>query len=261
MWGNAFEGCVIEPLFYHCLEGLVDVWDGGSWGPRFIRQFNDLELEDVDTFFGRLHNCFSALGTIDDMAWMGTKNEFFSVKIFYFSLASRSLESFPHSTVWNSWAPARASFFVWEADWARILTQDQLRRRGWRLPNRCYMCKVVEETGYHILLHCPKASLLWQLVFALFQVQWVMHSSVRGVLLSWNSCSVDKKRKKAWKVASLCIFWSIWKERNGRAFEDRESSDQTIQSSFLYIFCDWVRVYMGDSVTSLIDFVDWLDST
>ena len=123
------------------------------------------------------------------------------------------------------------------------------------------MCKVVEETGYHILLHCPKASLLWQLVFALFQVQWVMHSSVRGVLLSWNSCSVDKKRKKAWKVAPLCIFWSIWKERNGRAFEDRESSDQTIQSSFLYIFWDWVRVYMGDSVTSLIDFVDWLDST
>ena len=240
---------------------VEDVWDGGSWGPRFIRQFNDLELEDVDTFFGRLHNCFSALGTIDDMAWMGTKNEFFSVKIFYFSLASRSLESFPHSTVWNSWAPARASFFVWEADWARILTQDQLRRRGWRLPNRCYMCKVAEETGYHILLHCPKASLLWQLVFALFQVQWVMHSSVRGVLLSWNSCLVDKKRKKAWKVAPLCIFWSIWKERNGRAFEDRESSDQTIQSSFLYIFWDWVRVYMGDSVTSLIDFVDWLDST
>ena len=43
-------------------------------------------------------------------------------------------------------------------------------------------------------------------------------------------------------------------------FEDREGSDQTIKSSFLYIFWDWVRVYMGDSVTSLIDFVDWLGS-
>ena len=83
---------------------------------------------------------------------------------------------------------------------------------------------------------------------------------MRGVLLSWNSCSVGKKRKRAWKVAPLCIFWSIWKERNRRTFEDKESSDQTIKSSFLYIFWNWVRVYMGDNVTSLLDFVDWLGS-
>ena len=128
------------------------------------------------------------------------------------------------------------------------------------MSNRCYMCKAIEEIRYHILLHCLKASLLWQLVFALFHVQWLMHSSVSGVLLSWNSCSVGKKRKKAWEVAPLCIIWSIWKERHKRAFEDRESSDQTIKSYFLCIFWDWVRVYMGDSVTSFIDFVDWLGS-
>ena len=23
---------------------VIDVWDEGSWGPRFIRQFNDWEL-------------------------------------------------------------------------------------------------------------------------------------------------------------------------------------------------------------------------
>ncbi|RVW45708.1 Retrovirus-related Pol polyprotein from transposon TNT 1-94 [Vitis vinifera] len=81
---------------------VIDVWDGGSWGPRFIRQFNDWELEDIDAFFGRLHNYVIALGATDDM--------------------------------------------------------------------------------------------------------WVMHSSVRGVLLSWNNFSIGKKRKKAWKVAPLCIF-------------------------------------------------------
>ena len=144
-------------------------------------------------------------------------------------LASRRAESFLHNTMWNSWAPIRASFFAWEATWAKILTHDQLRRRGWRMLNRCYTCKAAKEMRDHIMLHCPKASLLWQLVFALFHVQWVMHSSVRGVLLSWNSCSICKKRKKAWKVAPLCIFWSIWKEKS---FEDKESSNQTIKSSF-----------------------------
>ena len=118
------------------------------------------------------------------------------------------------------------------------------------MSNRCYMCKAKEETRNHILLHCLKASILWQMVFALFHVQCVMHSFVRGVFLSWSGLSIGKKRKKAWKVAPLCIFWSI-----------RESLDQTIKSYFLYLFWDWVRVYMGDNVTSLIDFVDWLGST
>ena len=36
----------------------------------------------------------------------------------------------------------------------------------------------------YILLHCPKARILWQLIFALFGVQWVVHSLVRGLQLS-----------------------------------------------------------------------------
>ena len=87
-----------------------------------------------------------------------------------------------------------------------------------------------------------------------------MHSSVRGVLLSWNGVPIGKKKKKAWKVAPLCIFWSIWRKGNRRAFEDKECLDQTFKSSFLYLFWDWVTVYIEDSITSLIDFVNWLGS-
>ena len=58
---------------------MVDVWNGDSWGPKFLRLFNNWELEDVDTFFGRLHNYFIASGTIDDMVWLGTKNGGFLV--------------------------------------------------------------------------------------------------------------------------------------------------------------------------------------
>ena len=64
------------------------------------------------------------------------------------------------------------------------------------MPNRCYMCEVEEETSDHIVLHCPKARMLWQLVFYFFNVQWVMHSLVRGVLLSWGDSLVGKKIKE-----------------------------------------------------------------
>ena len=47
-----------------------------------------------------------------------------------------------------------------------------------------------------------------------------MHSSGREVLLSWHGTFVGKKRKKAWKVASLFLFWTLWQERNRRAFDN-----------------------------------------
>lgn len=52
-----------------------------------------------------------------------------------------------------------------------ILTSNQLKRRGSQLSGKCYLCKVKEETMDHILLHCSKAVMLWQLIYALLGVQ------------------------------------------------------------------------------------------
>ena len=62
----------------------------------------------------RLYDHSICLDIDDIMVWMETKNGNFSVKSFY-SLASRRVESLPYGTIWNSWVPVRASFFVWEA--------------------------------------------------------------------------------------------------------------------------------------------------
>lgn len=43
----------------------------------------------------------------------------------------------------------------------KILTQDNLKRRGFQLPNRCILCKVEEESIDHLFIHCPFARHLW----------------------------------------------------------------------------------------------------
>ena len=70
---------------------------------------------------------------------------------------------------------------------------------------------------------------------------------------------MGKKRKKAWRIAPLCLLWTIWKKRNKRAFNDVEQSNQAIKSNFMYTFVNQARVYMEDHTLSLLDFVDWLN--
>ena len=44
---------------------------------------------------------------------------------------------------------------------------------------------------------------------------------------------VGKKRVKVWKVAPLCLFWTVWKERNMLAFENEDFSIQRLKYSFV----------------------------
>ena len=70
------------------------------------------------------------------------------------------------------------------------------------------MCKAEKETGDHVLLHCMEAHILWQLIFALFDEQWVMHTKVRRMLLSWGGCFVGKKKKeKGLEDCSFILFF------------------------------------------------------
>ena len=43
------------------------------------------------------------------------------------------------------------------------------------------MCKCNSESVDHLFLHCPVVSELWDMVFGLFGVSWVMPLSVVGL--------------------------------------------------------------------------------
>ena len=65
-----------------------------------------------------------------------------------------------------------------------ILTLDQLKIRGRAIVNICFLCEEEEETAEHLLLHCTKAKVLWNLFLSIIGVQWVFPLIVRGTLLS-----------------------------------------------------------------------------
>ena len=117
-------------------------------------------------------------------------------------------------------APSQLAFCAWEAAWGKVLTLDKLQKRGWQLPNRCYLCGQAEETVNHLLLHCSVVSSLWEIIFSLMGASWIFPKTIKEAIYSWKGTFVGRKRKKLWNSIPLCIFWTLWKERNRIAFKD-----------------------------------------
>ena len=58
--------------------------------------------------------------------------------------------------------------------------------------------------------------------------------AVRQMLLGWHKSFVGKKReKKVRRATPICLFWTVWKERNSKTFENEGHLVQGLKLSFL----------------------------
>ena len=196
----------------------------------------------------------------DRVIWTTLNDGAFSLKSLYSILERGGSSMFPSESIWRVRVPPKVAFFAWEASWGKVLTLEQLQRRGFSLANRCFLCLSEAKTVDHLLLHCVKTWVLWNLLFSLFGISWTLSCTVKTTLLGWNGGFVGKRRKKAWQMAPLCIFWSVWKERNRLAFGDENLSLQRLKYSFVCNLWFWVRGSLAESHSSLVSFVDWIGS-
>ncbi|RVW38691.1 hypothetical protein CK203_077479 [Vitis vinifera] len=72
-----------------------------------------------------------------------------------------------------------------------------------------------EETINHILIHYSKARVLWELVFALFGVMWVLPLLARDTLPCWHGSFVGKKHRKVWMAAPFVYFGQFGRQEKG----------------------------------------------
>ena len=178
----------------------------------------------------------------------------FSVRHMYRKLMYSLPIDFPCRSIWNPIVPPKLGFFAWEASWGKVLTLDQLERRGIPLVNKCFLCEENEETIDHLLIHCSRAKMLWDLLLAIIDSNWVFPRTVRQLLLVWQSASVGKKRKRVWMTTPLCIFWTLWLERNRVVFENEAPSAHMMKYFFLFTLWSWAKLYSVDNLNSLVGF-------
>ncbi|RVW99510.1 putative ribonuclease H protein [Vitis vinifera] len=203
---------------------VKECWDQnvgqGGWNLRLLRDLNDWELGLVGNLLVELRD-YSVNLEDDSVFWKKGEDGLFKVKKAYNVLVNSQGVDFPHSNVWVDKVPTKIAFFAWEATWGKVLTLDRLQRRGWQLPNRCFLCGCEEETINHILIHCTVAKGLWNIILALCGVQWVFPNSVK-------------------------------EERNRLAFKGGVLAYQKLKTSLVYIIWGWTKVYIDMESKSLI---------
>jgi hypothetical protein len=130
------------------------------------------------------------------------------------------------------------AFFSWTAALGQILTVDNLRRRRIIIVSWCCMCKEDGETVDHLLLHCDFAKELWDMVFVLFGLHWVMPRRVIELFACWQGNFGRHQHINIWRAIPHCLMWCVWKERNARTFESCEQTVAELKLLFLRMLFD-----------------------
>ena len=235
-----------------CLQASNYIWD-----IEFSRPVQDWELVVVDSFMALLYSHAITPGGMDSICWTPSRRGIFEVHSFYSVLVQPNPQGiFPWKCVWKAKVPPRVAFFMWTAALGKILTTENLRKRRVIMLDWCCMCKSSGKSVNHLLMHCPIAQELWNMVLILFGLFWVMPQDVIDLLNCWNGNRGKSEAGKIWKMIPQCLMWCLWRERNDRTFNGVEKSILAIKFQFVHTLLDWLKASHLDSTMSLSDMID-----
>ena len=84
-----------------------------------------------------------------------------------------------------------------------------------------------------------------------------MPMSIVGLFACWQGRFGRHHNGDIWMVVPHCLMWCIWKERNGRCFEDIERSMPDIKLLFFRTLLDWFSVWRYHPFSSILDLLDF----
>ena len=143
----------------------------------------------------------------DKLCWRFSDNRGFKVSSYYKALVPTGVAKFPQNGIWKLKFLTRVAFFIWTTSLGRILTAENLQKRNINVVSWFCMCKEDRETMNHLLVNCPVASDLWDVIFTLFEVQSVMPKGVIELLSCWKNQFRRHRNSAIWKAVPHCLIW------------------------------------------------------
>eukprot|EP00253_Pinus_taeda_P020881 PITA_20881 len=117
----------------------------------------------------------------------------------------------------------KVSTFLWLLSKKRILTWDNMQRRGFIGPSQCPNCSLHSETIVHLMETCPLAIQLWNQIERCTQILGNRQGDIANLLRTWPKTPYQSPILNAlWTLIPGFLYWTLWKERNNRVFNNRK---------------------------------------
>ena len=160
----------------------------------------------------------------------------FSVKSLYAFLIAKKV-SFPYRKLWSLKLPLRIKVFCWILIKDKILTKENLKKRGWKKVEMCEFCDS-HETTEHLFFSCPLAKYIWTIASVALGINQVP-KDFPDLYAKWFS-AYDGKDRIAMMLGAVAIFWAVWKTRNRSCFQRIRPKDPT---NVVIYMCNFLHVW------------------
>ena len=127
--------------------------------------------------------------------------------------------------IWQHKFWPKIALFCWLLIRGRILTWENLVKRGMTGPSHCVLCLDSSETTSHLLDECPFAATLWDQGDHRFRRTSRRQGSPADTVAHWPpNVFRNVILNRIWELFPGFVVWEIWKERNRRIFEGKAQS-------------------------------------
>lgn len=178
------------------------------------------------------------LNVQDRIAWCGTTNGVYSVKIRYHFRVNNNTETYAvtnskgWSRLWNLSLPHKLRTFLWRFCKNNIPVRKLLRSKGIAVPTICPMCEEDIEHLLHIFFDCKFSMECWRIEGLIFDIQSVEWAP--GWLLD-RIANEDKDTVN--KIAE--VLWCLWFVRNKKVWEGQVFTAQVAMEISFKQVKDW----------------------
>ena len=169
----------------------------------------------------------------DDIRWRWTESGEYTTKSAYEIQFQGTFSKLRIMPIWKAKTEPKCRFFAWTLMHKKILTANNLMKRGWTDDPICKLCTNDQETPTHLCKDCPFTKEVWELIKIWFSLTDLSSISTTGSLHNyWRRCrrKVDKNQRRRFDGIIIYFWWNIWKERNRRTFQQKSLSPKQVAS-------------------------------
>ncbi|KAG8060373.1 hypothetical protein GUJ93_ZPchr0002g26796 [Zizania palustris] len=236
--GNKPLSEMYHDLFITCFIKHMTVAEVFKSNWNVLKFRRDLVGSRFQSWIKMKRECSSIVlsDTKDSVLWSLTSKGTFTVSSFYLALKTQNLVK-RRNVVWGLKVPLKIKIFLWLAYKNKILTRDNLVKRGWKgdIKNCVFCCR--EESVQHLFFDCSVAKFIWRMVYTCFNIG--PFADMKHVWDTWFG-KLNKRVRNVVGVGLAAVFWSVWRSRNDACFQNKLINDPLI---FVKLICFWLSFW------------------